>query len=696
MNSSCCCFPKFRASRFFVVFSLILATAGAVFFTTRSSTADLNAPGETERYVAYVISALVERDHLLKQKIDDEISERAMSTFLRSLDPMKVYFYQKDVDRFMRQRHELDDAVKQGDLSFAFEVFDLFLDRVDERITMVDELLNQKFDFEKQEEMVTDRDAAIYPKSRDEAFDRWRKRIKYDLLVLKSDETTGEEAIDRLTRRYHGYVKRMHQLESDDLMEMFLNAVMTGLDPHTAYMSPNSLNEFNIQMRLNLEGIGAVLTTEDGYTVVSKIMPGGAAEEDGRLKPEDRIVSVGQAHEGEMVDIVDMSLRDVVKLIRGKKGTIVRLGVKPAGENKLETYEITRAKVELRESEAQGEIVADPKFGVTPDGNPVKIGYIKLPSFYQDTAAARSGLPNFKSTTRDVRVILDNFREQEVEAVLLDLRMNGGGFLSEAIELTGLFIDTGTVVQVKDSDSRVHKFPDPVRGVSWDGPLVVMTNKLSASASEILAGAIQDYDRGIVVGDSSTHGKGTVQTLMNVGEQLIRHDKKQNLGALKITMQQFYRPNGDSTQKRGVLSDLTLPSLTDHMDVAESHRDYPLKFDKVAAAGLEKYAGRSKELIDELAIKSEVRRSDSEDFKKLNDNIALYLAQKEKKFVTLNEEQFFKERDEFDARKEDEKTMKEQDGDDDSDDKSVLKHDFYIDEVLTITSDYVNALANRE
>ena len=436
----------------------MFATVSAVFFTTRPSTADLTGPGETEKNVAFVVTALINRDHLLKQPIDDEISERAMTTFLRSLDPMKVYFYQHDIDKYMKQRHELDEAVKLGDMTFPYQVFDVFLKRVDERIAMVDELLKSEFDFEKQEEMVTDRDVAVYSKTREDAIDRWRKRIKYDLLVLKSEETTGKEAIDRLTRRYHSYSKRMHQLHSDDLMEMFLTAVTTGLDPHTTYMSPSSLDDFNIQMRLNLEGIGAALTMEDGYTVVSKIIPGGAADEDGSLKPEDRVVSVGQGDEGEMVDVIDMNLRDVVKLIRGDSGTIVRLGVKPAGSNNLETYKITRAKVELKESEAQGEIVADPQFGTKSDGSPAKIGYIKLPSFYMDMAAARAGLPNYKSTTRDVRVILDNFREKEVDAVLLDLRMNGGGSLTEAINLTGLFIDYGPVVQVKDSDSRVHKY----------------------------------------------------------------------------------------------------------------------------------------------------------------------------------------------------------------------------------------------
>ena len=461
-------------------------------------------------------------------------------------------------------------------------------------------------------------------------------------------------------------------------------------------MSPSTLTEFNIDMRLNLDGIGALLTWEDGYTVVSKIIPDGAADREGSLKPEDRIMSVGQGDEGEMVDIVDMNLRDVVKLIRGKAGTTVRLGVKPAAANKLKTYKITRSKIELKEKEARSEIVSDPKFGTKSDGSPVKIGYIRLPSFYMDMEAARAGIPNYKSTTRDVRAILNNFRAKGVDAVLLDLRMNGGGSLTEAINLTGLFIDSGPVVQVKDSDSRVHRLNDPERGVSWDGPLVVMTNKFSASASEILAGAIQDYNRGIVVGDTATFGKGTVQTVLDVGEELVKHQRKRNLGALKITMQQFYRPNGDSTQKRGVLSDIILPSLTDHMDVTESDEDYPVDFDRVPAARLEKYNVRSKDLIEALAAKSQSRRSQSEDFKELSDNIALYRAQKAKKFVTLNEEQFFKEREEFDAKKEDEKTIEKRLGDDEpKSTESVLKHDFYIDEMLAITSDYVTSLQSK-
>jgi carboxyl-terminal processing protease len=501
---------------------------------------------------------------------------------------MKIYFYQSDIDEFMSNRERLDDFVKSGDLNFAYTLFNRFLERIDERVGFVHELLKVDHDFTVDEEMVIDPEVAEYAQTQEEAYDRWRKRIKYDLLVLKTEENeeksgddaqpdavnppkedsgTQESPIERLTRRYDSYQKRMKQFSSDDLLEMYLSAITTAFDPHTNYMSPSSLENFYISMKLNLEGIGAALMMTDGYTVVSKVIPGGAADKHGKLQPEDRVVSVGQGEDGEMVDVVDMNLNDVVKLIRGKSGTVVRLGVKPANKNEIEILTITRARIELTDSEARSEIIP---FGHKRDGTPYKVGVIDLPSFYMDMAAARRGLAEFKSTTRDVKRILDNFKQQNVDVVVLDLTRNGGGSLTEAINLTGLFIDQGPVVQVKDSDNRVQHYDDLERGMAWQGPLVVMTSKFSASASEILAGAIQDYGRGIVVGDESTHGKGTVQSLLELGAQVFNAPNPPNLGALKITMQQFYRPSGESTQKRGVVADVPMPSLTTHMDVGES------------------------------------------------------------------------------------------------------------------------------
>ncbi|MDP6447617.1 MAG: S41 family peptidase, partial [Pirellulaceae bacterium] len=475
---------------------LVAAVATAAF---RLPAADLEAPTAQDRQVTLMVRRLMRDEHLSQRKLDDEVSQRAFKSFLKSLDPLKVYFYQKDVDEFAKQSRDLDERVREGNIKFAYTVFRRFLQRVDERVVAIDDLLKSDFDFTIDESLVVDGDTASYPKDAAEARDRWRKRLKFDLLVLETEETEGDEARAKLRRRYSNFAKRMRQTDSDELLEMYLTAVTTSYDPHSTYMSASSLENFRILMRLNLEGIGAALRIDDGYTVVSQVIPGGAADKQGELKPADRIVSVAQG-EGEMVDVVDLKLDDVVKLIRGKAGTIVKLGVIPAGGGEKKTISITRAKIELKDSEARGEVL---ETGKKPNGNPYRIGVINLPSFYMDMEAARLNKKDYKSTTRDVRNILAGFKEEGVDAVLLDLRRNGGGSLSEAISLTGLFVEDGTIVQVKDPDGTVHQFKDDVPGMVWDGPLVVATSKFSASASEILAGAIQDYRRGLVVGDTS-------------------------------------------------------------------------------------------------------------------------------------------------------------------------------------------------
>ena len=388
-------------------------------------------------------------------------------------------------------------------------------------------------------------------------------------------------------------------------------------------MSPNTLENFRIALQLNLEGIGAQLGDQDGKTVVAKIVPGGAADKHGKLKKDDQIISVGQGESGEMVDIVGMKLNDVVKMIRGDAGTVVRLGVIPAGTNESVTYEITRAKIELEDEAAHGEVF---EVGTKADGSPMKLGVLDLPSFYQDMQAAQAaqdGAKNFRSATTDVRKILEDFKAKGVDAVVLDLRRNGGGSLVEAVDMTGLFIDEGPVVQVKGFNNRVDVHSDETPGAAWDGPLVVLTSKFSASASEILAGAVQDYQRGLVVGDEATHGKGTVQSLRYLGE-IIGGPYPPNLGALKITVQQFFRPNGDSTQKRGVLSDIVLPSITNFMDVGESDLDYAIDFHKVPKTDFPAVHLVTNDMINGLRKESEQRISQSEDFAKLLKRIELY------------------------------------------------------------------------
>jgi carboxyl-terminal processing protease len=657
--------------------------------------AELVAPRPNDRHVTTVVTELIRREHLTKHPLDDEISRRALKSFLKSLDPMKMYFYQVDIDEFQKSQNSLDDWLKNKDISFAYTLFQRFLERVDERVKMIDGLLQRPLDLTAKEELITDPEALQYPRTAEEARERWTKRLKYDLLVLKGKKTgeegkPGQEARDRLHRRYQSFARRMHQTDADELLEMYLTAVTTSYDPHTTYMSPSSLENFRILMRLNLEGIGAALQFEDGYTVISRIIPGGPADKHGRLKPEDRIVSVGQGEDGEMADVVDMKLNDVVKLIRGKTGTIVRLGVIPAGTNETKIYNITRATIELKDSEAQKKIFEE---GTKLDGSPLKVGVIDLPSFYMDMEGARKGSDDYKSTTRDVANILQEFNHKGVDAVVLDLSRNGGGSLTEAISLTGLFIDRGPVVQVKDADGRVQQYDDTDPGMLWSGPLVVVTSKFSASASEILAGAIQDYRRGLIVGDDSTHGKGTVQSLLDLGSQLFRIPNPPNLGALKITMQEFYRPDGDSTQKRGVLADVKLPAITNYMEgISEADLDYAIEFDRVPAARYTNYSMVSPQIVQALATKSQARVAESEEFAKLLRNIDRYRTQKAKKRVSLNEQEFLAERADLDAEKEEEKKLKEQD----QQDHEAIKRDFYFNEVLAVSRDYAQLLEHNK
>src|SRR5262245_1188265 len=645
---------------------------------------EAKGPSANDRTVTRLVAMMMKREHLSKHPLDDEISRRALDLFLKSIDPRKLYFYQSDVDEFHLRRNEIDDMINNGDVNFAYTVFNRLLKRVDERMAMVNQLLAGRFDFEADEVLISDADKLAYVTSPDEARERWRKQLKYDILVLKADKSNKEDFTKRLSRRYQSIARRMHQTDSNELLEMFLTSVTSSFDPHSTYMAPQASKNFDIVISLNLEGIGAQLKMIDGYTVIDKLIPGGPADKNGQLKAGDRIVSVGQGEEGEVVDVADMKLNDVVDKIRGRAGTTVRLGVLPEnGDPK--TIKITRAKIELKDQEARSTIIED---GKKTDGTPFKLGVIDLPSFYMDMRGAREGNDDFKSCSRDVRRLLEEFNRKGVDALVLDLRKNGGGSLTEAIALTGLFIEQGPVLQVKDPDGRVQEYDDTDRGIAWKGPLVVMISKFSASASEILAGAIQDYHRGIVVGDSSTHGKGTVQTMMDLGPQMFRIANPPDLGSLKLTVQQFYRPNGDSTQQRGVLADVLLPSLTDHMDVSEADLDYPVAFDKVPAAQFHRFDAVTPNVVSTLKELSGGRMEKSSDFAKLSKNIQRYEEQKAKKEVPLSEKKFLARRAELDADEEEEKIAEEQN----NGTTEVIKRSYYENEVLSITLDYLRLL----
>jgi len=644
-------------------------------------------PGPNDRQITLAVRSYLEREHFTRRPIDDEIARRWFGIFLEALDPMKVYFLQSDVDAFMQKRESLDDLVKRGDVSFAYEVYNRFLERVDARLPLIEKLLATPQDFTRDESIVVDRDDTKWAASEAEAEDIWRKRIKYDLLVQKMEKTPVEEAKDKLLRRYRSFAKRMHQMTADELLETYLSSLTSSLDPHTSFMSPGTLENFEIGMRLQLDGIGASLKGEDGYTTVAELVPGGAADKDGRLQKKDRVVGVGQNAEGEMVDVVDMNLNEVVKLIRGKRGTIVRLKVIPVGQTAPKIYDITRAKIELKDSEARGEVIEE---GRKADGSPFRIGVINLPSFYMDMAGARQGQAEYKSSTRDCKRLLDEFKQKGVDCVVLDLRNNGGGSLPESISLTGLFIDTGPVVQIKDADKRVQQYDDVDPGTSWDGPLVVLTNKFSASASEIVAGAIQDYRRGLVIGDKATHGKGTVQSLLDLGRQLFqRLPNAPSLGAIKITMQQFYRPGGLSTQLEGVKSDVELPSLTTHLPVGEGDLDHAIAFDKVPAATFQSSGRVSDDMLKTLRDRSVGRVQQNDEFGKVAKDIAQYEKRKQEKTISLVESEFAKQWNEGKAAEDEEKKLAEVE----DPKRPIVKRDFYFNEAMNVAVDYLNMLA---
>jgi carboxyl-terminal processing protease len=670
---------------------MMAVLSGAWVLAVRPSSAEPTEPGADERHITRAIAFLMNREHLTRHPLDDEISARWLDNYLKMLDPRKVFFTQADVDAWGAYSKRLDDMAVLGDTSFAYRVFDQFLDRIDERVNLVKELVRQPHDFTVDEEMYTDADTVGYARSEAEMRDRWRKRIKYELLDLEvEDDLKGKEAADKIAKRYEHLGKRMRQTNNAELLEMYLTALTTAYDPHTSYMSADTLENFEIQMRLKLEGIGAALEAPDGETVVRKIIPGGAAAKDGRLKVDDRIVGVGQGSEGELVDVSDRKLNDVVKLIRGHEGTTVRLKVIPKGEKDPKIYDIVRQQVELTDSEARSEIL---EAGKKPDGSSYKIGVINLPSFYMDMTGARTGRDDYKSTTRDVARLLEKFNQEHVDAVVIDLRYNGGGSLTESINLTGLFIDNGPVVQVKDFDGTKTQYDDTERGVAWNGPLVVLTSKFSASASEIFAGAIQDYGRGIIVGDESTHGKGTVQSLLDLSQRLYRGiANAPQLGALKITMQQFYRPDGDSTQNRGVLADVVLPSLIGQLPGGEAELDYAMKFDQVGPADHAKYNMVDNRILTELRKLSTQRRQDSEDFQKISRDIKRFNEQKERKQISLNREKFIAERGELTPEKQEEKEFEELN----DPDRPVVKRDYYFNEVLDITTDYTRLLGTPQ
>jgi carboxyl-terminal processing protease len=659
------------------ILPVLALTAGLLLLPSRSAAEP--TPGKQDETVIKMVCAYLQQAHLARPEIGDEISRRLFQKFLKDLDPTKIYFLKSDIDEFKKYETELKDQLREGDMAFAYKVYNRYLARINERLKLVDEFANAKHDFTAKEALDTDFDHMDYAKDEAELRERWRKRIKFDLLMQRLGEKPlpDAEARQKVLTRYHDLAKRWKQVDNYELMELYLTGLTGSVDPHSNYMSPSTVDDFDIAMKLHLEGIGALLHSEGGQTSVAEVVPGGAAAADGRMKVNDKIIAVAQG-DNKFVDVIDMKLREVVKLIRGKRGTRVQLKVIPAGKLEPVVYELTRQTIELKDQEARAEII---EHGKKADGKPYRIGVIDLPSFYADFGS-RDG----KSATADVKKILKNFEEKGVDGVVLDLRHNGGGALREACALTGLFIDEGPVVQVKGYGGRVQKLDDPEKGIVYGGPLMVLISRHSASASEILAGALQDYGRALIVGDSATHGKGTVQTVIDLASQLGENAPK--LGALKLTIQQFYRVNGDSTQNRGVNSDVVLPTLSEYRSKGEQELDHALPFDKVDPVEHEEMGLITPDLKTLLKDRSAQRIKKSADFAKLAKEIDLVKEQKARKSIPLNEQELRAQFSKDEANKAEQKANGLE-PDEPVADKGAYKfpRNFFTNEILSIMED---------
>lgn len=607
-------------SDYLKTFTLSLIVSLSLVSSASFASLETLSPTEGEAKTTKDIVRALQDRHYRNMPLNDEVSGEFLDNYLETLDPAKTFFFQSDIDEFNKHRSRFDDDLKSGNLEMGFTIFNRFRDRMEVRLEHVlARLKNEDFsvDFDKDQELVIDAEQAHYATDQATANQQWHKLIKSNLLNLVLADKPLEEAKETLIRRYSNQLNRLKQQNSTDVFETMMNALTTLYDPHTNYLSPRTLENFNINMSLSLEGIGAVLKVEDEYTKVDRIVPAGPAAKQGELQAADRIVAVGQGEEGEMVDVIGWRLDEVVNLIRGPRNTVVRLEVLPP-DDVPKTIRITRNTVKLEDQAAKKAV-----FELTDGDSVFKVGVVNVPNFYQDFEAYRSGDPNYRSTTRDVRRLLNELEQQNVDGLILDLRDNGGGSLQEATMLTDLFLDPGPVVQIRQSDDRILRDRGSRNMAEFRKPLIVLVNRFSASASEIFAGAIQDYKRGLIVGTQS-FGKGTVQSLVRVSE-----------GELKITESKFYRVSGDSTQHRGVVPDIEFPKLIDFDLVGESSYDHALPWDQIHEAPHAQYFD-IKSMVPYLEAKHQERVARDPDFKYLVDEAELAMTNNDRKVVSLN------------------------------------------------------------
>ncbi len=697
----------------FTALLLVLMTAA----TACSQPAATNDPGARERNIARLVARLLQKLHISHRAVDDTISQRAYGLYMQMLDPRKLYFTEQDADEFAPLSTKLDDHLLQGDVGPAFNIFRRLLQRMEERQPLVARLLESDFDFEVDEDIVVDSEEIEYAASDAAIADRWRREIKWRLLAMESDaaretEPASEQAAnregpstedstedtstedtqrtpkERVERRFAQQFARMKRLDAEKLFELYLSSIAAAYDPHTTYMSPNSMEQFMIQMSLNLEGIGAELREEDGYTSIVRIMDGGAASKTPGIAVGDKILALAQGAEGDWTDVSTQSVERIASQVLGKRGTTLRMRLESKA-GKVKEVSLQRTRLELQKKAVKGHVIQ----AVADNGEARRVGYIDLPAFYKDVDAMRKRGGQYRSCSRDVASLLDSFRNQSADAVILDLRGNGGGYLDEAIDIVGLFIDEGPVVQVRAANGPISVYRDMNRGVSWDGPLVILTDTNSASASEIVAGAIQDYGRGIVVGDRQTHGKGTVQSPVDVARSLMGElPNLPNFGALKVTMQTYYLPSGKSTQSEGITANVALPTSRNYATMREDDLKHALPQDQVAKADYRRLNFVTDSIVEKLNAASKERTGVSEEFGLFSRRMQAMEKRADEARRSLVKSEFELAREVFlEGATELEPASGDAEGDADDEEKS-FPVDTYDEEVLEIVQDYVTQL----
>src|SRR5438477_10112816 len=604
------------------------------------------AVAASKETIAMSVGRLLEEGHYTHQKLNEEVSRKFLQTYLEMLDYSHLFFTQKDIDELnAKYGNSIASDVLLGTLKPAHEIYDLYTKRVDERVAKIKELLKHPIDFKSDATIELSRQKSPWPKDEAEADQLWRGRITNELLQEHLSEHPIEPAPQLVARRYDRLGRNVHEQDKDEQMKLFLDALAQTYDPHSEYLSKADMKNFSINMGLALVGIGAMLRTEDGYAKIESLVPGGPAQVDGRLKVGDRITAVGQGS-ADFVDVREMRLDKVVEMIRGKKGTHVRLLVIPSDAtdpSRRKSVELVRDEIKLKDQEARADII----IRKDENGDPIKLGWLTLPSFYADMDRHQ------KSTTRDVLALLKRLKKENIAGLVVDLRRNGGGSLEEALSLTGLFLKSGPIVQTKDYNGYIRISSDPDNGISYIGPLVVLTSRQSASASEIFAAALQDYGRAVVVGDKNTFGKGTVQTILPIGRfaSLLGSHSEED-GALKLTIQKFYRVAGGSTQLHGVASDIVLPSLSDLPELGEGALKNCLPYDEVAKAKYTKWSDTHSLFLDQLKRRSAERVQNDREFHYVSEDMGRLRQKLNDNRISLNEDVRRKELEDDKIRKE--------------------------------------------